>query len=142
MDDKSTDWAYSLAGFEARVATVDDHAVVSFHGDIDLTTSDACSRAVDEALARSQRIVVDLADVRFMDAIGLNLLSRAVDRLGGSREGVIVRGPAPMVRKVLAISGIDKLVMVDETVSDRCEEPKVSASGVALVRLVADLEPD
>ena len=61
---------------------------------------------------RSERLVVDLSDVTFMDVSGLNLIV-AVHNLQKRHGGaVVLSAPRPQVRHVLAICGIDQVVEV------------------------------
>jgi len=79
---------------------------LSAHGELDLATVSA----FDEALARCgrddpSRLVVDLADVPFIDAAGLRVLidaKRRRDRAGG--ELVIAR-PSRQVSRLLEVAG-------------------------------------
>ena len=64
----------------------------------------------------ADRVVVDLADVSFMDSSGLGVLIGALRRLrelGGHLALVCGEGP---VRRVLAITGLDRLFPVHGSV--------------------------
>jgi anti-anti-sigma factor len=61
---------------------------------------------------RPERLVIDLSDVTFMDSSGLGLIV-AVHELQKQHGGVVVlSAPQRMVRRVLAISGIDRVIDV------------------------------
>jgi anti-anti-sigma factor len=61
---------------------------------------------------RPARLVIDLSDVTFMDSSGLGLIV-AVHNLQKRHGGVVVlTGPQRVVRRVLAISGLDRVVDV------------------------------
>ncbi len=63
---------------------------------------------------RPARLVIDLSDVTFMDSSGLGLIV-AVHNLQKRHGGVVVlTGPQRVVRRVLAISGIDRVVDVHD----------------------------
>ncbi len=63
---------------------------------------------------RPERLVIDLSDVTFMDSSGLGLIV-AVHNLQKRHGGVVVvTGPQRVVRRVLAISGIDRVVDVHD----------------------------
>jgi anti-sigma B factor antagonist len=101
-------------GFVADVARVDGRAVVTVRGEIDISTADAFWSAVDRACALSPRLVIDLTGTEFMDSTGLAVLVRAHRRVERSPDGLVVRVSATSpVRKVMAITGLDRLVTVD-----------------------------
>ncbi len=69
-------------------------------GDVDL----ASAPALRAALADRAVVVVDLADVTFIDAAGLGVLLEAHRR---RPDGVTLRTPSPCVRRLLALAGHD-----------------------------------
>ena len=63
-------------------------------------------------------IVFDLADLTFVDSIGLHVIAHVAAQLG-SRGQVTIERADPWLRKVLAISGIEALVNVEVTERSR-----------------------
>jgi anti-anti-sigma factor len=100
------------AWFEAFVAHHDGSAVVMVRGDADLGALASFTAAVDEALTMSRDVVLDMADVTFLDSSGLRVILTAALRVpeGGS---VIVRNAQPNVEHVLHLSGVDTAVIVE-----------------------------
>jgi anti-anti-sigma regulatory factor len=76
--------------------SVDDHApVVHLLGDVDANARidlDAIAVVADGV----PRLVVDLADIHFVDVVGLDLIESLAQR-----TSVTVREPSPAVRRVL-----------------------------------------
>ncbi|MGW3071531.1 STAS domain-containing protein [Kitasatospora sp. NPDC001132] len=105
-----------LASGDLRVAVGDRGPVriVTVAGELDHDSADGL-RAV---LARPpsgmgiERIVVDLAGLRFCDSTGLNVLLRA--RLDAEAAGLRleVAGPLPPVARLFAITGADGVLSV------------------------------
>ena len=61
---------------------------------------------------RPDRLVIDLSEVTFMDSSGLGLLV-AMHKLQKQHGGVVVlTAPPGLVRRVLALSGIDQVIEV------------------------------
>lgn len=87
--------------------------VVAASGQVDLATAPQLA----EALAKAQgnggaEIVVDLADVDFLDSAGVRVLVEAA-QAARQRDGVLsVRGARSWVAKVLEITGVDELIRV------------------------------
>lgn len=101
-----------------EVATNGDAVVVRLAGELDLYTAGAVRRALLEAVAGSPgRIVVDLAQVEFMDSTALSILVEAGSRLR-PRERLLLAAPGLEARRALEISGLDRHFGVHATVED------------------------
>ena len=93
---------------DASAATWEQHRepdayVLKIVGDVDLSNSTELQRAIARLCmrARDADVVLDLADVRFIDSSGLRALYE------GSRRGtsnVRLREPAPHVQRLLEIA--------------------------------------
>ena len=98
---------------------VDDLAIVSVGGEVDLdTASQLGDHALDAVRDVSPHILIDLTDVTFMDSTGLKVLlsiQRRADLAGGS---FAVAGAARPVRKILTLTGLDQTFLVHDTVDD------------------------
>jgi anti-anti-sigma factor len=60
------------------------------------------------------RLVIDLAEVTFIDSMGLSLIVSAYHWQAAHGGVVRVANAGPMARRVLAITGIDSIVEVAE----------------------------
>jgi anti-sigma B factor antagonist len=87
-----------------------DAVVVAPVGEIDLLTVDDVRAEVQAAAAETQRVVLDLRGVSFIDSAGLRLVlesSRAIEAFA------VVRGPRE-VQRVFDLVGLDgRLMMLD-----------------------------
>ena len=73
-------------------------------GEIDVATSPQLLAVLDSLAAqRDGDVIVDCSAVTFFGAAGVSALVAARNRLRGSTHRVIVRNPAPVVRRVLDI---------------------------------------
>ncbi|GAA1950912.1 STAS domain-containing protein [Kitasatospora viridis] len=80
-------------------------------GELDIESLAPAQRALDQALARSPRVVVvDLSQVGFCDSSGLNLLLKA--RMTAVAAGIEFRlaAPSPTVRRVLELTRTDTVL--------------------------------
>jgi anti-anti-sigma factor len=101
--------------FSVRVVADDDAPVVVVKGEIDLAAAEAFWQAIDRALGNeSPRLVIDMVDTTFMDSSGLNVLLRAYTALGRLPEALVLRAPSPVVRRVVALAGLDDLFAYDD----------------------------
>ncbi|GGJ94732.1 hypothetical protein GCM10010123_25660 [Pilimelia anulata] len=89
-------------------------AVLALFGDLDIVSGPQLVAAVGDVLAGgvSGRIVVDLADVPFLDSCGINALLACRAAAARAGAGLAVRRPRPSVRQVLAITGLLELFAV------------------------------
>jgi anti-sigma B factor antagonist len=93
----------------------DHHAVtVILAGELDCASAPALTAWFAEVLAkRPQRLVLDLANVTFVDCAGLTPIARARRALGPGRP-VILRSPVPQVRQLLKITRMDQLFVIED----------------------------
>jgi anti-sigma B factor antagonist len=99
------------------IAAADGCAVVTARGEIDVASAASLRSALMDGLDRSQRVIVDLSDVTFLDCAGLSALTaglRAARRSGGALRLVIHGGQA--VSRLLTLTGLDQLFDVEESI--------------------------
>lgn len=88
--------------------------VIALHGDIDIQRRSELTVLVDSYQATDRcTVVVDLREVEFLDSTGLQMFLRlrnvAVER-GGS---VRLRSPNRMVRRILDVTGVSPLFVLE-----------------------------
>ena len=92
-----------------------DETVVSVHGDVDplsAPTLGAVMRA-QIAEARQRPLVLDLKGLTFMDAAGLTVIVRAVNRLAEQSERLVVRSLPERAKRIMDITGVTDFVTLD-----------------------------
>ncbi len=88
--------------------------LVEVEGEIDLSTAPQLQRELLASAQGSPVVVVDLRGVTFIDSTGVGVLfrtSKQVTAAGGELRVVCAPGA---VRRVLKVSGLDRLVPVDD----------------------------
>jgi anti-sigma B factor antagonist len=92
-----------------RVSVIAEGAdtMVRVSGELDLATAPELERALDGIQAPAGRVVLDLRELSFSDAIGLRVIEAASRRLG---ERLIVFGTRPPVRHLFEVTHLDQLV--------------------------------
>jgi anti-sigma B factor antagonist/stage II sporulation protein AA (anti-sigma F factor antagonist) len=75
-------------------------------GEIDMSNVDTLAEALAAAPATAHSLVVDLADVTFLDSTGIAALLSAHRRAGASGRTLTVVNAQGMVRRVLDITGV------------------------------------
>ena len=84
--------------FEVRTAKQDGHWVVAVQGEIDLATVGTLEAYLNGVTGR---VVLDLANVMFIDSMGVALL------LSATKDGLTIRDASPEVRRVFRMRGLD-----------------------------------
>jgi anti-sigma B factor antagonist len=101
------------------IVEVQERAVVTVSGEIDLYSSPTFREALEAAARRSDRLIVDLTDVPFLDSTGMRVLTETLHRHRPERDVLVcLVGLAPMVRQVLEITGLIKLFPVFTTMTE------------------------
>jgi anti-sigma B factor antagonist len=110
--------ARTSAGDEVGEFAVDTfraagHETVRVRGELDIATAPLLRSALDGVYARRPaRVEVDLSGVTFLDASSLGTLIAARRRLAAQRAVLVLVDPSPIVRRVLDITGLDRVVEV------------------------------
>jgi anti-anti-sigma factor len=99
------------------VEAVNGAVVVHLAGELDLYNADEVRGVLAEAIAASpDRIVVDMADVQFVDSTALGVLIEARSKLG--KDGLALAAPQLDTRRTLQVSGLDRHLPVHDSVAD------------------------
>lgn len=98
------------------VDDVGDAIVVRLAGDLDLYNTERVRSALAGAIDRSPtRLVVDVAEVEFIDSTALGALVDAHRKAPG---GLYLACPQEPIRRTLQVSGIDRHLKVHDSVDD------------------------
>jgi anti-sigma B factor antagonist len=86
-------------------------ATVTLRGEVDILTVDQVRVVLGEALAtRPQEIVVDLAELAFIDSTGLGALIFGFQRARDAGVRFRLANPNATVRQILVLSGLLEVV--------------------------------
>ena len=83
-------------------------SVLKLLGELDLCSADDLRRAVDAVLEQHdpQSLTMDLSALTFADCAGLSVLVWARNRLAERGHELVITGSQPMVRRLLAVTGL------------------------------------
>ncbi|MBD0690977.1 STAS domain-containing protein [Streptomyces sp. CBMA123] len=112
-DPSGTEGEQDRPGLHVAVDREGPVLIVTVAGELDHDTADGLRSALARPLeAGIERIVVDLAELRFCDSTGLNLLLRA--HIEGEKTGVRLElaGLRPIVARLFAITGADSVLRI------------------------------
>lgn len=97
---------------EFTVETVrgESSEAVVVRGELDVATVPLLEAVLDAVISlRPRRLEVDLAGVTFLDAQALGTLNSARRRQTARHATLVLRQPSAIVRRVLALAGLDRL---------------------------------
>jgi anti-sigma B factor antagonist len=98
-----------------------DCAVYRFVGELDALTAPRL-RQVLAGMVSSPKVVIDLSEVVFIDSTGLNALVGGIRRIRECGGGVAVSSSSPQVRRLLTLTGFDKIVLLADSVDEAAEK--------------------
>lgn len=104
-----------LEGFAVAVSLAGGQAVVAVRGDLDRLSAPELECLLDAVIDRGHRdVVLDLAELEFMDASGLRVVADGASRLGAVQGTISLRSPSVLVRHMLDITGLSKAVRFED----------------------------
>jgi anti-sigma B factor antagonist len=104
--------------------------VVATPAEIDMTSAEALRAALLAAAASGRgTLVVDMSRTRFCDSAGLHTLIAAHNRAHAEGGQVRLVIPGAPILRVLAITGIDRVIPNFATVAEALARPAVTAKG-------------
>jgi anti-sigma B factor antagonist len=109
-----------------RVETEDREglALVKAVGEIDVSTAETLAEAVSKSLDAGQpRVLVDFAEVTFIDSTGLGILVRShrAAEARGATFGIV--NPTPQTLKLIRVLGLDQLLSIFDSPEDAAAGP-------------------
>jgi anti-sigma B factor antagonist len=93
---------------EPAVERVAGSLVVHVRGEFDLVTAATVWAALEQAVVSGDRLVLDLADVTFIDSSGLSVILRAFQVLGPDGS-LVIRSPRSQARRLFETSGVESV---------------------------------
>ena len=94
-----------------------DDRIVAAQGELDLHTAPRLAAALAPHVDAGEWVIADLTAVTFMDSSGIAVVVHALASARASGAQLALVGPQPRVRKVLAITGVDGMLPVHDTLA-------------------------
>jgi anti-anti-sigma factor len=106
------------SSFGLEVSSAGFEAIVTVHGEVDVSTAPELGAYLDEAINSGHRFVaLNLARVEFIDGAGLRAIESRAERLLLSGGALSIRSPSAMVRRLIDIVGLADKVRVEPSVT-------------------------
>ena len=107
----STDDAPSL---DLRVLRREDYSLVRIAGEVDLATACSLHFALRALVADTPRLALDVAELAFIDALGIRMLRQAQEQATSRGGWVRLIGVRPQLDMLLELLGLDEVFPVYE----------------------------
>jgi anti-sigma B factor antagonist len=105
------------------VAWLGEAVVITLPEEIDISNSDQVRDELLSLLNRGPAVmIVDMAETTFCDSAGVNALVRAHKRASANDAEIRLVVASLGVQRVLAITGVDRLISVYPTVAEALDE--------------------
>ena len=95
-----------------------DDRIVAAQGELDLHTAPRLAAALAPHVDAGEWVIADLTAVTFMDSSGVAVFVNALARARETGAGLAIVAPEPRVRRVLAITGLDGMLPVHDSLAD------------------------
>lgn len=97
---------------------LDGQVILSLSGSLNVTTRDRFVARAEAALARSPHLIINLADVPFIDSAGMGSLVGLTRRARAAGGDVRLAGASPQVRRTFELLRLDRFLTLDETLEE------------------------
>jgi anti-anti-sigma factor len=99
-------------------------AVVTLPAEVDVSNADQIRQDLAAVVAQdASLVIVDMSTTTFCDSAGVTALVRAVRQASAGGAGLRVAASAPAVTRVLAITGVDRLIEIYPSVAAAMADP-------------------
>ena len=97
-----------------KIINEDNKVIALLSGEIDHHNAKSLRQDIDFSLRENQpeELIMDFSEVGFMDSLGIGLVMgryKLMQEIGGN---LVVRNPPPHIKKVMRLSGIDRLASI------------------------------
>lgn len=99
------------------------HAIATVAGEIDISTVTRLRERLFDLAASSRHVVIDLDQVSFIDAAGLNALVSAANRAGAHGGSLHVVCARPKILKLFRMTGLDHRLRPIPTLDEALAAP-------------------
>lgn len=96
-------------------AAGDGERVIRVRGELDIESAPELERALLRSRPAGERVVLDLAELKFMDSTGLRVLLRARAAADAGRWEINLRNVPPIIRRLFDMTGVQAALPAETT---------------------------
>ena len=113
MRDTTTVWRMSETAFPLTVTPNSNGLIVS--GEIDGSTVDLLSGSLNTLPGQERDLMIDMANVMFIDSSGLRVLIQAHQKAEQTKRRLVIVNPSLIVSRLFDVSGLNDVFTVSRT---------------------------
>ena len=99
--------------FQATITDRLPRTVITLEGELDLASTPQLVAIVRGVMdAGSAEIVLDMAELSFIDSTGLSGVAKLADQARSSGASLELRSPSALTAQVLEVTGLDRVITV------------------------------
>ena len=103
------------ADFDVTTAVDNGAATVTVRGEVDVYTAPRLRERLYAVVGDgAHRVVLDLAEMTFIDSTGLGVIVGTLKRLRERDGDLVLRAPSRSTKKVLEITGLTRIIEIIE----------------------------
>jgi anti-sigma B factor antagonist len=104
----------------AGLSTREDggHLIVTLRGELDVVDAASVGAALAAATARNPWIIIDLAELEFIDCSGLHVLAHAQEQARQAGGDLLLAAPRRQVWRILALTGLADVFSVHTSLAE------------------------
>lgn len=97
-----------------KIINEDNKVIALLSGEIDHHNAKSLRQDIDFSLRENQpeELIMDFSEVGFMDSSGIGLVMGRYKLMQEIEGNLVVRNPPPHIKKVMRLSGIDRLASI------------------------------
>jgi anti-sigma B factor antagonist len=105
--------------FELSVKHSDEQSnIIVLTGEIDIYSAPDFKEQLYRIIGEGrQSVILECEELSYIDSMGLGILVGALKRLKEQERDIVVRNPKSNIRKLLRITGLDKVFIIEEAKS-------------------------
>lgn len=104
----------------------ENQAIVRLAGELDVASAAVAHLALERAGPHLPEVTLDLSRVVFLDAAGVRFLISAQRRARAASRRVIIRRPSRSVRRMLELTGVRSLLVIEDSDDGRPDDPAIA----------------
>jgi len=102
----------------------DGRTVVKLRGELDIANAEDLRQKLTTARQElGEQVVLDLADLEFMDSHGLSVIIHCYKAATAAGGGLTLAAPRPIVRRTLEVTGLTLRMNVTDSLDQALAEP-------------------
>ncbi|WKY47026.1 STAS domain-containing protein [Eubacteriaceae bacterium ES3] len=98
----------------------EEQATVTIKGEVDIYSVDQFRESIEKSInQKKSKIILDCTELSYIDSTGMGVLIEMRNKTRELGQNMIVKNPRPNVKKLLALTGVDKIIEIIENTGSK-----------------------